>query len=48
MYYKFKTDTELAGDFVRLLTILKDKLELNTPLKMFVAGGMAVHLSKSP
>ena len=42
--YKFHTETPLAKGMVELLRKLKAETNLTKPIKMFLAGGMAVHL----
>ena len=40
----FHTHTALAAGLRQLLKQLEDRLALATPLTMYLAGGMAVHL----
>jgi hypothetical protein len=40
----FHTQTALARGLRTLFQRLEERLELNTPLKVYLAGGMAVHL----
>jgi hypothetical protein len=40
----FHTETALAGGLRELLRLLEERLQLTKPLRIFLAGGMAVHL----
>jgi hypothetical protein len=40
----FHTRTALAGGLKELFKLLDERLSLRTPLKVYLAGGMAVHL----
>jgi hypothetical protein len=43
-HLRFNTDTDLATGLKQLVIRLQAALELKTPIQMFIAGGMAVHL----
>lgn len=42
--FEFATHTELAAGLRRLIEELEKRVGLRAPIKMFIAGGMAVHL----